>query len=341
MPSGEHLWALFDDLLTYEDMRLPHLGFELTGSGTHDRVEMRASYDLLRPEVAEVGSKLMRGAAVLLRWLDEYDDPLWRLCCDIETITGVTTRVSGMLLPQGSRPLPQPPRDADRVIVPIDGQLDVEIAGRAGTTSRHRLAPGSAVVTPCEAGVLLAAPQRLFILVIDVGRARASSLLELAAHDAQFFPLLRADVPTSWLEPVHSYAGSLYDSPGAFATAVADVFTARAFDRAAATARSDIPLRPTQRLSDTLRETTGPTDGVRSPIAGVVIAESAERWYAVAAGHRLLIDNESLEALAPFLDGRVSAERSLLESLGSVRHDAAAIVDGLVQLEIFERVRSL
>lgn len=332
------VWDLIDDLLVHEDMASPRVAFEMTGADTDDRLDMRTPFSVFRPDVAQIASKLDAGAALVVRWLDEYFDPLWQLCADLEAVHGVSSRVSALVSPGDSRPLPAGPRDADRLVVSVSGSFHLEITIGAAMTA-FDLVPGDGVILPVDTEVSLTSAGLGVVLLIDIGRARTTLLQYLATSDAAFFPLLRADLPAEPYERILSYEGSLYDRVGQFAEAVSEVMTARAFDRAAAAIRSRLPGRPRQRLAENLAGPIGETRRLRAPhSAGVLIAGGTDDWSAVVAGCQLHSDLKVIRALAQFLDGRPVTTSTLVAELERAGGNAEEIINVLVTNEVLEIV---
>ncbi len=333
LPGPTELWELVDDLFVHEDMRPPHLAFELTDASVDDQVDMRASYDVLRPDVHAVASKLAGGAALLLRWVDEYHPRLWAICSAIETMTGAHARLSLYIVPAGSRGVPEAPDNADRVIIPIDGELGIEMNGFGASA----VVPGFALATPCGQRVTVSATNEVMILVLDVGRVRAADLIDLAGENARYFPAMRADVPASIGGPIHSYDGSIFDTAGSFRDTAAKVLTQDSLERAAAIRRSQLPNRIIQYLSDVLAFNKGADKMLLAPHSGgLLIAEGPEGVHAAISGMRLTLPADVTRAISPYLDGRSFAASELHGVLNPLDVDAEFIVRTLVEVEVLQ-----
>lgn len=323
---------LLDHLLTFEDLRPPHLAVDIAGTDVDDSVDLRATYDLLRPDVAQLERKMAAGAALLLRWIDEYHARLSELCEAIETITGAIARVELLRFTPGERRVPGSPGAEDRILVVVDGCVDWhEPTGRGST------GPDRGIFVPRGTDARFVTEDDGTLLVVDIGRTYDADLIDRAMQRSIYYPLLRADFPHSVNEPTKSYETNVFDRPNAFDEQVREAMAPVAFDEAAAFFRASLGTRSRQSLVALLQEHLDPSLQVRvcTP-GGVMVVESPDGPFLSMGGVNVLLSGSLIESIAHRLDGRPFSIRDLEMDLAGTGSEAEWLVRSLAGLDLVD-----
>jgi hypothetical protein len=189
------------------------------------------------------------------------------------------------------------------------------------------LAPGNALYVPRGWGHRVSGSPELAVhATVTLQRLRYDQVAGYTAGMGGFWPLFRADVPYDREQAVVSYAGSLYDEPGRFREAVAELGGSAALEHGVAQWLAKLPPRRRGRLSTTVaavQHKDWRSVVVQGSFPGGVVlvdekadprlitstssgdAETLTRRPVVAVGGRLLeLDDWALPALARLVEGK-------------------------------------
>lgn len=336
LPTAGELGDLVDHMLVHEDMRPPHLGFDVEGTDAHDRIDLRTAYDLLRPDVPEIASKILAGGAVVLRWVDDHHSGLSVLCEAIETVTGTPAGAEVLMCGAGLRTVPGSPSPSDRLLATLDSPATCAVGNHVA-----ELHTGKALVLPAGCTPILEAPQGGTFLLLEVRRVADADLVDMASASTRFYPLLRADVPVMPHRPAESYEGNVHESPAGYASQVRTAMGPDSFERAAALMRAMVMPRSRQTLGSVMPDRLPDETQVRSPApGGVLMATDAGRPAIGVGGLRMLLPERILAAVAAMLDGRPVSAVTIRRALGGPSPEADAVLNDLLRLEVLDVVGS-
>ena len=329
---------LVDRILEFEDNQPPRFGFSLRGApDVDDRVEFRATYEILRPDVATVHAKLASGAVLILPAAEAFHPALLDLCLDIEELTGPGASADLVVMGPGGIVEVRPRADADWLLVAVDGELHLAEADAedrsaiaAGTGATITWMPGHAAVTVRSAGWATA-------LRISLPRLTTATVAPLIHQRSLAHPPLRADLPRDLTAPITSYGGSLFDTAGAFRTAVESLVTPEVLGEAAL--RFRMAGRPSTHttaaqaldLIDPARRTGRPPQTIRlAPPGGVLVTGDGPDTALVISGMRLAAEPKVALGLAGLADGRWRPLESGFGALGLGSDEVGVLIHELL-----------
>ncbi len=281
----------------------------------------RSPYGTTKMQVGHLASMLAEGAWFLVLGVDEYDPSLNALAEDLDRVFGSTCRLDVCLGVPSAELVESSDRQL-RWLVVERGEARVRLVAGAssGETSARRPAPGP--VTE-DGGRLLTAGQGVVIppgwsftveaeawedfttlLLMSVRMTTNVGVLADTLNDAVFWPLLRADLPYDRHRPIYAYDTTLAADADDFADALARLADDGGIERAIARGRAVMPPRHRDRFG--ARAGRGPMAGaVRSSVTGGFVIEerAAPELAVVALGHRILLPDDDVVAVAELFDG--------------------------------------
>lgn len=312
--DADDVWRVLDTVLIHDDARSGRLILELqAGADASDgELQFATTYEIHRPNVGSLASKLVSGASVTVRSVERHLGVLAGLASDLTTLLGQPCHVDVIAFGPRSSHTDEGGRGGDLLIVPLDAVLEVATCHDEGSETGPQpfgapveVAPGRAALIPSTERASVASPElalalRVILPIIDVPGLRSAS-----AAAARYHPLLRADLPTDLDGPVSSYGGSLYDHPGSFHAEASIALGRGSQERAAAWVRAAIPPSPLHGLLAARRAATGPPPLLRAPLpGGVMLTRQGDRIALAAGGVVVTLHPELALRLVPRLDGR-------------------------------------
>ena len=333
--SAVALWSAIDDHLVYDDCRPPRLEFLADDARDIDReVACRTAYELVRPDLGSLLERLDGAVALTVRQLDAYSPLYGAIADDIETLTGQSCQLDGIVFGTGASFKDEPDSPILRILVVAEGKITVDVVD----APKWVVSAGHMCILPAGLTCQITASTRSLVLRVPFPFPSIQQLRGLSAGRAHFHPALRADLPADLDRLVHSYAGSLFDGPGVFLDEVEQALSAAAMDDAVARLR--MVLRPRPR-HDPLRvlDSRG-VQGVvlRSCVqGGFAVGTGSDGAVLLAAGHQMAIADDLIDEFIPLLDGREFSRDEVLAAADQPEHLAEAI-DALLWIDLFELV---
>lgn len=333
--SAAALWSAIDEHLVYDDCRPPRLEFLADDSRDIDRdVPCRTAYELVRPDLGSLLARLDSAVALAVRQLDGYSLEYGAVADDIETLTGQSSHLDGIVFGTGASFSDEPDSPILRVLIVADGQITVDVVN----ASSWVVNAGHMCILPAGLSCRITASTRSLALRVPFPFPSLRQLRGLSAGRAHFHPALRADLPADLDRPVHSYAGSLFDGPGAFVDEVDQALSPAAMDDAVARLR--MVLRPRPRHDPLQILGSRGVQGVmlRSCVqGGFLVGTGSDGAVLLAAGHQMSIADDLIDQFVPLLDGRVFSRDEVLAKAVQPEHLAEAI-EALLWIDLFELV---
>ncbi|HEY4378375.1 MAG TPA: hypothetical protein VGM93_14515 [Acidimicrobiales bacterium] len=333
--TGPDAEQLIDRLLVVEDNRPPRLGFGLLGArATDDQIDFRATYDILRPDVATVEAKLAAGATLMLAGVEGHHRALQDLAIEIDELMGPGGSIDLLVLGPEARLEVRPRDDVDWVVLPLDEPITFELGDREVEVS-----PGSGAVIRYggEALAIARAHARATVARLSLPHATVGAFTALADERARHHPLLRADLPTRLGRPVASYGGSLYDDAGGYATGAAQLIDEQLVAEARARSRQATSAPRRTALDDALAWLDGSSRAIRFvPPGGLLVVDAPDGPRLALAGHQLVAHSAIQEGLAALADGRWCALDRELGVLGLSPDQAGTLVRELLSSGVLE-----
>ena len=333
--SAAEIWTTIDEHLVYDDCRPPRLEFLADDSRDIDRdVPCRNAYELVRPDLGGLLSRLDSAVALTVRQLDGYSSVYGTIADDIETLTGQSCHLDGIVFGSGASFKDEPDSPILRVLIVADGQITVEVVD----APNWAVTAGQMCVVPADLNCRITASTRSLALRVPFRFPSLQQLRGLSAGRAHFHPALRADLPADLDRPVHSYAGSLFDGPEAFMDEVEQALSAVAMDDAVARLRMVLRPRPRHDPLQVLGSRRKENVMLRSCVqGGFLMGDGPDGAMLLGAGHQMAIADELIADFVPLLDGRVFSRDEVLARADQPEHLANAI-DALLWIDLFEVV---
>ena len=311
------IYEQIDNIMRHDDTRPGRLtiGLESAQPGVTEELSFDTTYGLHRPNMNHISRTLTGGASMVLRAVGRHMDDVNELVAALETLLGAAMEADAILFGPDSTHFDPADRGGAVLVIPLDVDLSATIEPAAltheGEPSLETMAtieetatvsPGSAVAGYTDHSLRLRADTAGIALRIVLPSPTRTQLWSHAVTLARHHPLLRADLPTDLDAPVHSYAGSLYDRPGAFHAEASMSFGATPTMHALATLRAQVPTRAASGLFDNLRSQPDCLPTLRAGIPGGITLTGAVDHLA-ASGMALHIAPQLAELLIPHLDG--------------------------------------
>ncbi|MFN8038103.1 MAG: hypothetical protein U0Q07_02735 [Acidimicrobiales bacterium] len=200
-----------------------------------------------RSEFPRVGAVRRLDAAALAAYLDEgwqldlpdadlFDDQLSARCNELGWCT--TDWVESTVVAAAVDVLALGAAHADRLVVLVEGEGDLEVTGQDGATAWLRLGSGGAALVPAASTSRLHTGGWAVVVTFRLGRLLGRQLFERLAHEGGHWPLLRADVPYHLDRRPLSYERSVFDHDGDLAVELGEVAGPDLVERAVATRRA-------------------------------------------------------------------------------------------------------
>ncbi len=327
--TEDELWGVVDRAMHYDDARPGRLTIdvEAAAAGVDADLQFDNTYEIHRPNIGRLAKKLAQGATMVLRSIARHAQSLDALAADLETLLGTAVEIDAIAFGSGSTHLDRGDRGGHILVLPFgtnlraevlptlaqSDQLTADTQGRSISTKPMAAVPGGSSTIGVGNVILARADQNLRVESESLGIAlrivlpvvSESTLRQHGAAMARYHPLLRADLPTDLTAPINSYAGTLYEDPGAFHREASSALGPIARGHASASCRSVVPPRPTNPLSTALSVGKGRLPWLRAPLpGGLLLTHLAGQEAIVAAGLVFTFEHELLAVLAPLLDGR-------------------------------------
>jgi hypothetical protein len=264
------LVALADRLLAERDATFPAVA--ATDGVTPDEQPLPppavvvpiGRHDAPQATAGPVAALLATGSAVIVHAVHLHDDTVGDLTELLAVALAAPVRAS-LCISRGDAGVPGPRwDDHDTLILQGVGERRWELLEPTEAAPLHPV--GQAAGTTVGWDGRLTAGHGLYIprgwshrvsgseepsmhLAVSVPRLRYDQLAGFVASLSGFWPLFRADVPFDRDRPVASYAGSVYDEPGRFATTVGQLADRAALEHGTAQWLAKLPRRRRGRLS--------------------------------------------------------------------------------------------
>lgn len=310
----------------------------------HPTTMLDLGYGITRPATMPLALLVAAGGGFAVLGVEEQRRDLGAWVEDFDRVAGQLCRIDLVVTGTGTGSLTDPGTSA-LVIAVLDGRAELHLVageGHAVPVEPVELAPGDAHLVPAGWGtrlVGLGGPAQAARLALP--RLTWLHLASAAGVEAVMWPLLRADIPEDRDAPIVSYAGSVFDTPGGIAAALATMADDDAAARALARHRGSTGARWSSDLAPAVAAFGVEGDGgpttqrVRCPLPGGVQVgppqdDGSVVWF--ARGRKLRLVPAAALALAPMLDGRPH-ETDVSASSEAGRLARTAISRGLLAAE--------
>lgn len=327
------MYEQVDGVIRHDDARPGRLTIDLETAqpGVTDGLGFDTTYALHRPSTNQIAATLAGGASVVVRAVGRHLDDVNELVAALETLLGAAIEADAILFGPGSTHVDAATRGGAVLIFALDvdvsatvSQAPVETDEATGpgtafldSPSINILAGSVATVSPNRA-LRLRAEEAGMALRIMLPVPTCRQLWTQAAAIARYHPLLRADLPTDLDAPIESYAGSLYERPGAFHAEIALAMGQTPIMHALASVPAQVPTRSCNGLFDNLRDSPDFPTTLRASIpGGIALTNADDQQVLVMGGMTVRIASELAPMLIPHLDGEPFNPAPIIDALAA------------------------
>ena len=302
-----------DRSLTFAETSSPKV--ELLGNNGDEFPLREQVFQFVRATPDRVAAAFAEGLSLMVRSADEEVPELAKLAGLIERSLGVSTRADVVVIPLGQE-------------VTLAGTDQLTLAATVlGHTRGHpddegQHAPGEGWTVPPASPLKMSAISE-FVLAV-VFRLPAITLNGLAQAVAPFVvrhPLLRADLPRSLSEPIHSYGGSVAADDALLRRELTALCSSESLQAAIERHLATMPPRPSSSFFENFETSLRPPEEWRlrsTMIAGIQLVRGQSGTIAMAAANQVVELSElDMMTLAVLSDGRTHSMPDLLDRLGS------------------------